>query len=145
MTNHPNRSKIISLSPIKPSAQIQGAVDVELHHQATGAANPGEFKNYLCETNNTVAIIGLNGLRYHISAMKVMLDDDLRLKPEFEKAVIEDAVRQAVRKQYPDRRHIQVNISWGGSNVEEGYFECQAGVWWNYRRQYEEIFFYVRY
>lgn len=74
-----------------------------------------------------------------------MCDDDLRLKPQFERAVIEDAVSQAVRKQYPERKHVQVEISLDGCNEEEGYFEYQASVWWNYRRQYEQFFFYVRY
>lgn len=145
MTNHPNRSKIINLSLIKPSAQIQDAINDELHRQAIDAVDPTEFKNYLCEVEKNAAILGLNGHRFHISAMKVMLDDDFRLKPEFEKAVIEDAVLQAVRKQHPERQRIQVDISLGGSNEEEGYFEYQASIWWDYRRQYEQLHLYVRY
>ena len=144
MTNHPNRSKIFSLGPIRPSTALEAAIISELTREAAGAVDRKAFEAQLRETQY-VAILGLNGQRFHISAMRVMLDDDLRLKSQFAAEVIADAVQQAIRKQYPDRKHVQVDVSWACGSEDEGYFEYQASVWWNYRRQYEQQAVYIYY
>lgn len=145
MTNHLNRNKIINLVPIKPSTQIQVSIDKELYRETVNSADYKASREILQDTSKNVAILGLNGQQFHISAMNVMLDGEYRLKSEFEKAVVADAVRQAARKQHPERKQIEVDVSWGAGNEEVGYFEYQASIWWNYRRQYEQCFCYVRY
>lgn len=146
MTNHPICSKIIQLKLIKPTAAMQEIIERELIREVSGAADYKAFQEFLRETEKNAAILGFNGQRFHISAMRVMLDDNLRLKDEFAKAVIADAVMQAVREQHPERKYIQVDVSWSvGANEEEGYYEHQASIYWNHRRQYEESFCYVRY
>ena len=144
MTNHPNRSKIFSLRPIRPSTALEAAIISELTREAAGAVDRKAFEAHLRETQY-VAMLGLNGQRFHISAMRVMLDDDLRLKPQFAAEVIADAVQQAIRKQYPNRKHVRVDVGWANGSEDDGYFEYQASVWWNYRRQYEQQAFYIYY
>ena len=97
--NRNQKQVIISLKPLKLDPQTRARVE------------SNDDREYLLKVAQNVAIVGLNGQRFGISAARVMLDDDFRIRPEFVDEVVADAVRQAVRQQHPDRKHLEIDTS----------------------------------
>lgn len=118
-----NTVKIINLALIEPTPELQDLIESDIAREAEGAAEPETYNAYLRQTVD-VAELGMYGKRYQIRGVRVMLDDDFRLKPQFEDAVLSDAVHKAVRRERRDRAFFEVCLGNPSAyNNARGYYE----------------------
>lgn len=142
MVNHPNRSKIIHLESITEADAGPELLQRMLRaHELRNVADRIKIEQ--------VGEIRHAGQRYWINAPRLTIVEEAdrfdRFSPTHENEVIAHAIKQIVKIKNADRKFVQVEVRSNNISDDGNSSEWEAHVYWNHRKQYEQIYFSLNY